>query len=358
MDFNDIKKYYDSIDIFGDEVMPVEFQEKYTDFAMEAYRLAMEKNAYKKPSIDEVKRNSKVFFQVDILTESNQFLYKNGLCRYVFEKEDGFERSLQKRKMKFVGNAIVGDFWNSYVYDSIGRFLVFQPSLFGFVSLSENDNSVDIKLNHSKVLTSLHFSKFIFQQSRSSFVWLVNNTPHFLIRLCKKYDFDKNIEINKLVVEDSIGLLNDFSNSNREKIAYDSLFVRRDSDGKLHIHDSLIRDLCYYMGKSDVSKNTLFICYYSDVLSSIRGRSPYYLEDFSLPERMQIAAYVGYYYHRSGAMTTHNVFRKELFENDDFVRFIESHDYFGLDGFQDLIESLVEEEEEARNLSLLRSSEN
>lgn len=357
MEIDDVKMYYDNIDSFGDEVMPIEFQEKYTDLAMETYRLALEKCAYLKPHMDNVKKNSKLFFGVDLSIESNEVLYKKGLCRYVYIEGNKLDRLLQKQKMQMVDGAVIGDFWKSYVYDSIGRFLVFCPNLYGIVSLAGNENSVEIKNNHSKVLLAFHFNNFIFHESRSSFVWLENNAPSLLIELCKKYDFDKNVDINNLVIENAIELLNDFSNRNREKLAYDGLFVRRDFDGILHIHEGLICYLCENLEELEFHKNALFICYYSDVLTSIRGDSPFYLQDFSLSERMKIAAYVSYYCHKSGIMTNHNEFRVELVENDDFLSFIRSHNYFDFVGFPDIIESLITEELEWRGLSLLNDGE-
>lgn len=369
MTAQDVYEFYQNLDIAGISQNEVDFQVKYTDLGMEFYGEALLRRGYRKPTANEKESRFKEIFGCE-LDSANKYMYPKMLGRYVYDRNDTEGRAAQAEFMQSGKET----FFDSYIFDDRVGFVVKNPSLYGLVyvegsvvdldegSLVKLGDSVACNLNHSEISMALFRNNFIFHNSQAALNWLCSNDELFLKDLCRIYGYDTVAVINDLVIKDAVESWHNYSDANRQMVCFENLFVRHDGLRNLQIHSGLLDYAKTYNSTNSDREILLFDEVFSDfkinVLTSLRDSVPAFLSDFSLPERMQIAAYVGYYYHRSGAMTTHNVFRKELFENDDFVRFIESHDYFGLDGFQDLIESLVEEEEEARNLSLLRSSEN
>ena len=87
----------------------------------------------------------------------------------------------------------------------------------------------------------------------------------------------------------------------------------------------------------------VFTDYKENIVQSLRGKVPPYLEEFTKEERMKIAAYIGYYYDRAVGITTYEPFREELVDNEEFVSYIKENGYFGLEGFPETMERLVNE---------------
>ncbi|MBO4804898.1 MAG: hypothetical protein J5554_02520 [Paludibacteraceae bacterium] len=351
MTVQDVRDYYENLDLAGIAYSDLDFKIKYADFAMEFFEEALPQRGYKKPTASVVRNRFRELFGVE-LDAPNEELYVRGLGRYVSDKNDVDGRNKQAVFMDPNGKT---SFFESILYDEKGGFFVRNPDLYGLVLVNGSSaDSVDYRFAHPDVTYALFRNNYVFHNSRSALVWMLVNDKSFLMDLCRLYDYDIVPEINDLVIADALDMWTDYSNGNREIMAYDNLFCRHSGDGELKIHEGLLAYLCDSLKMDfDLSWYNLFNCYRVDVLFSLRGSLPEHLSKFSLEERMKVAAYLGYY-SRKGLSDAFPLFSSELNDNPAFVDYLVSNDYFGLVGFQEMIADMCVEAAEAKALQQLR----
>lgn len=101
--------------------------------------------------------------------------------------------------------------------------------------------------------------------------------------------------------------------------------------------------------------NEIFSEYKNGLVQSLRDEIPDYLSGYTEEERMKLAAYVGYYYNNAIIIDSYELFREELVGNSYFRDYIRLNDYFGLDGFSELIDKLMAESMEYANIEQERA---
>lgn len=367
MTVDDVLYYYDSLDIAGIQVMPTDFQEKYTDIAMGLYAESIKRRGYKIPSEEVFKQRLYEVFKVDL--DSN--VATDWFCKYVFDKADVKGRAAQRELMELKDHQYFGPFWESIVCDCWNRMVFDSPDIYGIVyvegreiyaddeSVAKKGDSVCYDLNDKAIVASLHQNNYIFHNSKSSLVWLVLNNPNYLIHLFHKYGYDTVPEINKLVIADAEETWYNFMNRNRMGVAYRDLFARHNSKGELQIREGFLKYIKdYYMECDDnemLRFNEIFSEYKNGLVQSLRDEIPDYLSGYTEEERMKLAAYVGYYYNNAIIIDSYELFREELVGNSYFRDYIRLNDYFGLDGFSELIDKLMAESMEYANIEQERA---
>lgn len=347
----DIVDYYANYDETADDVMYIDFDDKYSDYAIRTYSESLKKMGYEKPGLDVIQLRSKDFFGYNIECDSNDILYKVCLARYIDDSNAHEERIAQKKFMNMVNDTLLGGFWRSFIYVREGGFLVKKPTINGIVAVENCEvdpingkymkigNKVSFIWNAPQIKETYHLSNYVFFNNIGSFRWLLSNKSEFLKDLCLVYHYDSNSEINKLVIDDVLEKIGNGDNVDLIRAAYKDVFVGHDGNGKLYIHKGLLSYLVDYKIESSWLVDNLRNVFKDDVYGSFDGSSELLVE-YTEEERMKIAAYVIYYFDRYNEYANSDMFVKTMMDNNVFLEFLSDNEYFGLEGFSFLVEKL------------------
>lgn len=347
----DVVDYYSNSEEPGDDVMSVDFNDKYSDYAIQIYREALKKMGYESPTLDVVKMRTRKILGYDVECDSNAVLYKVRLARYVGDKSSKEERMRQNDIMKMLDDTTLGNFWNSLIYVREGGFLLKKPTMNGLVTVENCEvdavsgnyvkigDKVSFIWNAPKIEESYHLSNYVFYNDDVSLYWLLNNQSDLLKDLCLIYHYDTVPEINKLVVDEVLEKMEGGDNVDLIRDAYEDVFSCHDGNGKLYIHEGLLSFLAYYKVESLWLVDNLFSTIKYDIYDSFDDASGLFVE-YTIEERMKVAAYVIFYFNKYRELTISDQIVKEMVDNENFLRFLRDNEYFGLEGFSLMIENL------------------
>ena len=196
----------------------------------------------------------------------------------------------------------------------------------------------------------IHLNKYIFNDSRSSLTWLINNYNNFAHLLVKRYGYDKDPRINQIVLED----INKeyLSVQSTENKVLENLFAAKDYYNKLQIREGLMK----YIVENTTVEHSELLDRLINYAGYIKDQSPKESE-FTPAERYKIMAYAGYYEQLTRNKNNiddpnspdwvppgwhYDSFLKRTIDiNSEFLKEIKKNDYYGLSGLEDMIESLL-----------------
>lgn len=115
------------------------------------------------------------------------------------------------------------------VYDNINSLLPPSRSEVG-VQLGSSDNLIEVP--HLDYL--YHINNYLFNQSDSSRTWMLANDKYFMSHLLIQYGYDGDIEINKMVLKETIA-------NNVEIVDLPTSVFHIYPNGKMKIHDNLLK---------------------------------------------------------------------------------------------------------------------
>ena len=352
MTVDDVYDYYEGLDHAGFAYSDLNFQIKYIDFLMEIFEEALLRRGYKKPTEMELRDRFREFFGIEI-DAPNEALYDRALGRYVSDKGNIVER---RRQIDFMKTTSKTNFFESVICNKECGFLILNPDLYGIIyvlgtyvnideeTIYKKGDTIAYNINHYDITLALYRSEYVFHNSESAFNWLYSHDDTFLKDLCCKYDYDGNPRINWLVVRDMNGFWCESecydAESNRKEKAYDNLFFHYLPNGELKIRERLLGYFCGNMVDFTMASNMNkeFSRYRDSIVFSLRGKVPVYLSGYTLEDRMRIASYFGFFSCYSKSFDPFTSFYSELKENPSFVQFIETNDYFGLEGLKEIVD--------------------
>lgn len=109
------------------------------------------------------------------------------------------------------------------------------------------------KIRKKNLQTILARNKFLFNNSRVDLVWLLGYDENFLINLVVKFGFDKEKEINRLVLEKWYKKYEDLGSIQTERIG--EMFFSKNCDNKFSVRDGLLD----YVKENTNEKDNRFI---------------------------------------------------------------------------------------------------
>ncbi|MCQ2217586.1 MAG: hypothetical protein MJZ33_03755 [Paludibacteraceae bacterium] len=347
----DVIDYYANSEEPGDDVMSVDFNDRYSDYAIQIYREALKKMGYESPTLDVIQMRTKEILGCDVECDSNAALYKVRLARYVGDKSSKEERMRQNEIMKMLDDTTLGNFWNSLIYVREGGFLLKKPTMNGLVTVENCEvdavsgnylkigDKVSFIWNAPKIEEAYHLSNYVFYNDDVSLYWLLDNQSDLLKNLCLIYHYDTVPEINKLVVDEVLAKMEGGDSIDLVRDAYKDVFFCHDGNGKLYIHEGLLNFLAYYKVESLWLVDNLFSTIKYDIYDSFDDASGLFVE-YTIEERMKVAAYVIFYFNKYRELTISDQIVKEMVNNESFLRFLRDNECFGLEGFSLMIENL------------------
>ena len=335
---HEIRDYYREIyDIGLDGIIAMsnKDQVKYTDIAVELMCHALYRYGFK--SIDSITAANaiKKYYGVDINRTAS--LSENGFHKFVFPGGDAKERA---RQSKMLSDGYT--FFNNTIFIPKNNLLLYAPvidnvvELKGFLYEDEVPDSVFKKgrITYSLEKSIFYVNQFIFHDSKAALTWLMNNNRNFLRDLFLEYGYDKSDIINKMMIDE-------VKEEGELPIGkdYEELFVSKGADGRLLIHQGLLR----YMLKHADRKN-LYYCMLDEYLSSLLDlENVPEFDDLTKEERYKAGAYIGYYYGLMyekciGTPCDNQGFGYALYYQKDFISYIKKNNYFHLKDFDKIIQ--------------------
>ena len=335
---HEIRDYYREIyDIGLDGIIAMsnKDQVKYTDIAVELMCHALYRYGFK--SVDSITAANAIrkYYGVDINRTAS--LSENGFHKFVFPGGDAKERA---RQSKMLSDGYT--FFNNTIFIPKNNLLLYAPvidnvvELKGFLYEDEVPDSVFKKgrITYSLEKSIFYVNQFIFHDSKAALTWLMNNNRNFLRDLFLEYGYDKSDIINKMMIDE-------VKEEGELPIGkdYEELFVSKGADGRLLIHQGLLR----YMLKHADRKN-LYYCMLDEYLSSLLDlENVPEFDDLTKEERYKAGAYIGYYYGLMyekciGTPCDNEGFGYALYYQKDFISYIKKNNYFHLKDFDKIIQ--------------------
>ena len=335
---HEIRDYYREIyDIGLDGIIAMsnKDQVKYTDIAVELMCHALYRYGFK--SVDSITAANAIrkYYGVDINRTAS--LSENGFHKFVFPGGDAKERV---RQSKMLSDGYT--FFNNTIFIPKDNLLLYTPVIDNVVELKGflyEDEVPDSVFKKGRIIYSLEKSifyrnQFIFHDSKAALTWLMNNDRNFLRDLFLEYGYDKSDIINKMMIDE-------VKEEGELPIGkdYEELFVSKGADGRLLIHQGLLR----YMLKHADRKN-LYYCMLDEYLSSLLDlENVPAFDDLTNEERYKAGAYIGYYYGLMyekciGTPCDNEGFGYALYYQKDFISYIKKNNYFHLKDFEKIIQ--------------------
>ena len=340
---HEIRNYYRElaeVGLDGVTVMDIDKQVECTDLAIELIYDALKRMGYQSVNDAEAQKAIKKYYNIDI-SENNIYLAGNKLRRYVFKDGAPKERLEQRKAMEVDSSETVSYFWNKSIYVPKYNYIVSYPSIENTVELQgfDNEDADDDIVEKGKLYYSIdtayfYRNQFIFHDSKTALTWLMNNNRSFLRDLFLEYGYDKSDIINKMMIDE-------VKEEGELPIGkdYKELFVSKGADGRLLIHQGLLR----YMLKHADRKN-LYYCMLDEYLSSLLDlENVPAFDDLTKEERYKAGAYIGYYYGLMyekciGTPCDNEGFGYALYYQKDFISYIKKNNYFHLKDFDKIIQ--------------------
>ncbi len=248
--------------------------------------------------------------------------------------DDMAEDGIDKKEREYIRNAPI-----SNIFVKGYNFCLPKPVLDSF--LRNSKGKVAFHLSDKIV----HLNKFLFNDSKASFTWLLHNNPEALKDLLLSYGYDTNDAINKLVLKD---ISTEYANV-EDVSGLINTFIRKVYDKKPHmeIREGLMKTILRLpVNDKNVMWQIILETYIDYLLRKDKAGCPYWLSHFTWEERYKAAAYLGYYLYKDRLRYQQNGttgFANELYYNDEFRDNLEKHHYFMLPGFKETCGKIYEE---------------
>jgi len=232
-----------------------------------------------------------------------------------------------------------------YTYDNIFYFPKYKvistlPLLNDIVSVTRNSLTINLAQN------TIARNRYLFNDSKADLIWLLRNDKEFLKNLLICFGYDKDENINEMVLKDLYQQYSEESPNSTEKIG--NIFFVKDCNGKLKIRKNLLR----YVDKTTNQENNKYITALSEYIISIL-----YSKDaksiFTDEEKSEIVANISNIEipklnkYKIEATTAWNVKASTLFylqsenamNHPEVLSIMKKHNYFGFDFLKSYIES-------------------
>lgn len=213
----------------------------------------------------------------------------------------------------------------------------------------------DLPIDREKnLLTLVHRNKYLFNDSKASLTWLLFNDKIFLQKLLIIFGYDKEMKINKMVL-DSLYKEKTLSNTIYGE-AISNLFFVKDCQNKLEIRKGLLK----YVEENTSSTDNRFIYALGSFMNTLYDGDEYEIFDedpskkFTAVEKAEIVANIANIenparekYKSPESSDVWTIPGSSLYNlsvsHPEVIKIIEQHHYFGLPKMKEIIAKLQEE---------------
>ena len=248
--------------------------------------------------------------------------------------DDMAEDGIDKKEHEYIRYAPI-----SNIFVKGYNFCLPKPMLDSF--LRNNKGKIAFHLSDEIV----HLNRFLFNDSKASFAWLLHNNPDALKDLLLSYGYDTNEAINELVLKD---ISNAYTNV-EDVSGLINTFIRKvyDKEPHIEIREGLMKTILRLPANDKNLKWQIILETYIDyLLKKDKAGCPYWMAHFTWKERYKAAAYLGYYLYKDRLRYQQigsTGFANELYYNSEFRDNLEKHHYYQLPGFKEICDKIYED---------------
>jgi len=323
-------------------------QVEYTDIAVELIDEAIRRKGYKPVDNETARKAIMKYFGVDVM-QSNDIQVTRDFRTYIFKNGNTVERAKQEKAMNEHSFEEQGYFWNRLIYVPNYNYIANSPTIDMAVNIKglpdETIDESDRKtIRHGELYfnfnDSIFFNEnnFIFHDSKAAFSWLKKNDAEFLINLLRDYGYDKNEEINKLVMAN---MLKEYTPVGEPWMLDNTVACKKKTKHpKVEIREGLLKSILKQPATEENKEwEILFNDYIDYLLNEEEQKLPMWMTEFTKKERYKVAAYLCYYLYKiskkNGYADT-SLLGHALYYNNAFYKYIVDQHYFNLPGFEAL----------------------
>ncbi len=210
------------------------------------------------------------------------------------------------------------------------------------------------KIRELNLRVLLSRNKFLFNNSKADLVWLLSNDKAFLIDLVVKFGFDKEKQINKVVLEELYSVNKQQSPIHVEKIG--DLFFSKNCDNSFDIRYGLLD----FVKENTNEKDNRFIYALSDYASILYNGDLNKIFDkdpskvFNNTEKAHIVALIAsienpakqkFKYKNNALWSNESTTIEDLsVSHPELIDLIIKKNYFGIDNLKDIVDNLGSDE--------------
>ena len=337
--------------------LPNKAQVEYTDVAVELLNAALRKRGFC-PVDDESARIAILkYFNIDV-TQSNSALSKLQFRKFIFKDDNHAERMQQAKSMRCDFFEQPNYFWKCLIYIPKYNYLMSVPPVIEDAVRIEgvtdegSDELYKAKVRYGKLVLNLvddnyfYENEFIFHDSKIAFQWLKKHDAEFLTNLLYNYGYDKNEDINRLVMNEML------SKYKEEKQVYmfENTFAckKNTKHSSVEIREGLLKTIL------NQPVNNAHYCVWGNLLQAYLSQfvlmnedeQPEWVSAFTKQERFQIVAYISYYLYQLGAKSGQDwtsVLGHELYNEGAFRSYLEKNNYLNLPDYRKLCKRVYHE---------------
>ena len=337
--------------------LPNKAQVEYTDVAVELLNAALRKRGFCPVDDESARKAILKYFNIDV-TQSNSSLGKLQFRKFIFKGGNYAERMLQAKSMQCDFFDQPNYFWKCLIYIPKYNYLMSVPPVIEDAVRIEgvtdegSDKLYKAKVRHGKLVLNLvddnyfYENEFIFHDSKIAFQWLKKHDAEFLTNLLYNYGYDKNEDINRLVMNEML------SKYKEEKQVYmfENTFAckKNTKHSSVEIREGLLKTIL----NQPVNNAHYFVwgnllqAYLSQFVLMNEDEQPEWVSAFTKQERFQIVAYISYYLYQLGAKSGQDwtsVLGHELYYEGAFRSYLEKNNYLNLPDYRKLCERVYHE---------------
>ena len=305
-----IRAYYEELSdvgMDGIEVMPCKSQVEYTDIAIELIYEALKKTGFRTVDNETARKAILKYYGVDI-SQNNTTLAEQGFLTYIFKNGNPTERKRQNIAMNSAFYEKPSYFWNKIIYVPNYNYIFPHPTINevvdikGLPDIFEED--YDVRLFKTGKLyydlsrkESYYENEFIFHDNKKAFAWLKNHEWGFLTNLLQKYGYDKNEEINRLLLN---WMIMEYATVAKSHILNETFAIKKKTKWPhVEIREGLLKSILKLPAKTENIKiSSLMNTYIKYMLHEDEEDIPDWATEFNREERYKVAAYLCYYQYR------------------------------------------------------------
>ena len=357
-----IRAFYEELSdvgMDGIEIMPSKHQVEYTDIAIELIHETLKKHGYRAVDNETARKAILKYYGVDI-SQNNNALAEEGFRTYIFKNGNPTERRKQTNAMISASYEKPSYFWNKTIYVPNYNYIFPHPTIHEVVNIKglpdifEEDYDVSLfktgKLYYDLSRKEPYYeNEFIFHDSKKAFAWLKKNEWGFLTNLLQKYGYDKNEEINRLLLN---WMIMEYATVAKSHILNETFAIKKKTKWPhVEIREGLLKSILKQPATEENKEwEILFNDYIDYLLNEEEQKLPMWMTEFTKKERYKIAAYLCYYLYKiskKNGFTDTSLLGHALYYNNAFYKYIVDQHYFNLPGFEALCDKVYEEYDEA-----------
>ena len=337
---------------------PIKAQVEYTDVAVELLNAALRKRGFCPVDDESARKAILKYFNIDV-TQSNSSLGKLQFRKFIFKGGNYAERMLQAKSMQCDFFDHPNYFWKCLIYIPKYNYLMsVSPVIEDAVRIEGvtdegSDKLYKAKVRHGKLVLNLvddnyfYENEFIFHDNKIAFQWLKKHDVEFLTNLFYNYGYDKNEDINGLVMNEMLSKYKE----EKEVYMFENTFACKNTKhSSVGIREGLLKTIL----NQPVNDARYFVwgnllqSYLSQFVLMTEDEQPEWVSAFTKQERFQIVAYISYYLYQLGAKGRQDwtsVLGHELYYEGAFRSYLEENNYLNLPDYKKLCERVYHEYE-------------